>query len=385
MQRKICSRDPVEVSIGRQGLAAIRRSKETAASNHSSKPSPEQSTSLTLNHSRPSSRLSRSDSESSIRPTTPSNSDSETSNRSCTRSSTTSRVSSRTSINSPANALMASEVLANSNTNDRSHPPFNPCRPRITLNLTIVKENLPSCTLSSQQPQLYFVKFPPLCETTGADRYRCYKNQPKSTKMKYVLEKMGSTVDICAMLNPNAEVRGFDGLTYHDLLRMKYTKEIREVCREPTEEISPEGVLIVHGFQSPSDLKEKDERIKKVLYPHRYGDHTNSSCRNLNLVHNHYPTDETAIPLDLLSSPSLFTHPPSPRKYVPKRRRPLRRSKQVDVVSPTAKASTRKVRWKDEVEQVTAGAPEPKKGGNIGFKQPIRLSSGAVLWQTLKE
>ena len=382
MSQKLLSRDPSEVSIGLQGLAAVRRSRKTAAARDSIDGSPQPGISLALHHPRRLSRLSRSGSESSICPSTSSSSDSETSNRSSAESSTGSTLSSKTSINSSANARLASEVLSTVN---RSQSRLGPYWPRVILNITNVEENLTSCSVRSQQPLPYLVQLPPVCETIGTGRYRCYKNQPKSTKMKYVLEKMGSTVDICAMLNPDAEVRGFNGLTYHDLLRMKYRKEIQEVCKKPTEEISPEGVHVVRGFKCPSDSKEKEERIKKVLYPHRFGDFLYSSSRNLDLVHNHYLTDETAIPLDLLSSPPLFSLSPSPPKRFVKRRRPVPRAKQVEVVSPILEAPARRVRWKDEVEKATAGAPETKKGVKTIVNKTTLISSGGVSWQTLKE
>ena len=380
MRQKLLSRDPSEVSIGQQGLAAVHRSRDKSSARDSPDVSQWPGTPLPLDHSRRPSRPFKSGSEISICPSPSCGSNSGDSNRSDTGSSTISHVSSRTSFNSSSNALLAREALTKVMTGHWSPPRLTPYWPRVILNLTDIKDDLPSYPPKPQQPLPYHVRLPPLGETIGADRYRCYKNQPKSSKMKYILERMGSTADVCAMLNPDGEVRGFTGVTYHDLLRMKYTKEIQAMCKKPNVEILPEGTRIVRGFQVP----DRAELIQKVLYPHRLGDHT-SSCRNLDIVHDHYLANETATPPDLLSSPPLFSPSPSPPKYFPKRGRPTRRPKQIEVTLPAPKAPTRRARWKDEVEEYTPRVSGSKDIGKEIVNMTKHACSVAVSWQTLKE
>ena len=70
---------------------------------------------------------------------------------------------------------------------------------------------------------------------------------------------MGNMVDICGMLGPDVEVRGFSDVKYGDLL---LTKRVRE--NEVTDEVSSDGVHVVHGFKASVEPLDPQESVRDV-------------------------------------------------------------------------------------------------------------------------
>lgn len=431
MRRKLLSRDPAEVSIGCDGLAALRRSRHASSENCSS-------TILT----RPSTSFSGHSMLLKHR-STPSSCSSETSTRSSTASSTKSSASSITSSGSSINITtsLAGVALRRLHTRKASlsqflvsfrqrissrRPPttqlaqthwiLQPVEkklPRLTpywpevypdpigakendrrwrthigtpwegryVNLTTyeyeqVSQNLPSCPFRPQENPEYLVKLQPPCATIGGDRYRCFKDKDKSWKMKYILEKMGYMADICGTLEPNVEVRGFAGLKYRDLLRMKYTNEIERTHKKPTEEISSDGIHIIRGFKPLSELEnaQDHESLSHISFntthtpfpdEHRamelasadlevidIHNQVDSLGRNKSISFQRAPQPKQAKGVARKSTPleKLPPRGPPPRQRAVAKRRPIRQIKHVEDSDATPKASKR-VRWSDEVEE----------------------------------
>lgn len=107
------------------------------------------------------------------------------------------------------------------------------------------------------------VQFQRLRKMVGGDRYRHPEGMSASWTLEYITGKLGNMADICGLLGPEAKIPGCGGLTYHDVLRVKYSKEILETG-------------------------------KSFTGPIRYSDYETSRRRDFDLAENRYRKLETA-------------------------------------------------------------------------------------------
>ena len=164
-----------------------------------------------------------------------------------------------------------------------------------TLKYEQVSQNLPSCPTRSQSTSALPSIPKPQWETIGGDRYRCFEKMDRSTKMEYILERMDDIADVCGLVGLEVEVRGFCDLTYHDLLRMKYAAEIKKIHQEPTEETLSDGVRVVRGFPSQSEL-HTTEKVQNLLAPHPYSSHDYPVRPAVVAVHAHFRIPDAKTP-----------------------------------------------------------------------------------------
>lgn len=276
-----------------------------------------------------------------------------------------------------------------------------------------VSQNLPSDPCKTLGTPDMLVKFQPRCAMIGGDRYRCSKDEDKSWKMYYILEKMGPMAEICGKLEPDVEVRGFSGLKYRDLLRMKYTDENKRNYQKPTEETTSDGIHIVRGFEAPSELKKAemiqdheslshpsfkttnthcldDDRAMKLTSDdlevtdlhqrHQYG--SPGKTKSMRVQNSPQPKQAKGVPRKSTPLETLPPGGPPPRQHATAKRRAIRQSERAEEPDATPKAGKR-VRWSDEVEEK---APRPvRRRGKLGQRVDtvVHLPSRATSRQTV--
>ena len=141
-------------------------------------------------------------------------------------------------------------------------------------------ENLPSSPLNRKKSNSGS------SEMIGEGRYRFSRKASNEHIMNNLIEKMGYTADLIGdLVGPDLEIPGYDGIKFHDVIRVKHMRAFPEFFKEPTQEISSGGWRIVRGFL-PWTESGKFTTFEKYLHAQSWTSY-DLQARKFNITYDH--------------------------------------------------------------------------------------------------
>ena len=152
-----------------------------------------------------------------------------------------------------------------------------------------VSDNLPNAP--GYEPEVIENLYPIVKKACiGEHNYIYHAASTKHERVAHALTCMGGISDLlCHLLGPDQTITGYDGITYHDVMRYKHEEDFpKGTVQEPVTEHSQGSSQpnIVRGFKLETS-QQKEQRLDKVVHATPWNANEKWTSR-VDLIYEHY-------------------------------------------------------------------------------------------------